>query len=374
MPLLAGYRDCASIPIDRDTLSTAQTLGCHTSPQNSRNMILAGYNGTVAEWTTHIGNYPRGKCKERCPGGRRNPCHQDITRSHLIKLVGTRDHSRRASDMTRAGSDSFQHIALGLVGTRRHHTAPVNPQKAGSAFERQGHWRRESTFAHPGCAPLGDERMIVRWWLSGVQCCCGLLHFVQSQPEHVVPGVDHTRPGQAPPNLVQYPAQHRPAQTRISECILAQRGIALCAHYQAPEDPQAEATPPVEHSLCCLLACRRGPCLAFIGIWRLITQEELEGFQDRHRVIGEHGFGKIEIIDGMSETGQVISQAPPEFVPRPVLCLPSCCLLAIRCCELLTRHVLQRSGQFWLPAYPLRQVIKRFLGLHRRAVKAQHKR
>src|SRR6266571_594073 len=132
-------------------------------------MILAGYDGTVAEWTAHIGNDPRGEGKEWRPGGRRDPCHQDIALSHLIKLVGTRDHSRWASDMTRAGRDSFQHIALGLVGAGWHPGAPVNPQEAGSIFERQGHWRRESAFALPGCAPLGDDRMIVRWWLSRVQ-------------------------------------------------------------------------------------------------------------------------------------------------------------------------------------------------------------
>src|SRR2546426_12113477 len=63
--LLAEYSDCLGIPIDCDTLSTAQTPGCHASPQNSRNMILAGYDGTVAEWTAHIGNDPRGKGKER---------------------------------------------------------------------------------------------------------------------------------------------------------------------------------------------------------------------------------------------------------------------------------------------------------------------
>lgn len=66
-------------------------------------MILAGYDGTVAEWTAHIGHYPGSKGKERRPGGRRDPCYQDITRSHLIKLAGTRDHSRRASDSPGAG-------------------------------------------------------------------------------------------------------------------------------------------------------------------------------------------------------------------------------------------------------------------------------
>src|SRR6266568_5240818 len=189
--LLAGDCDCPLIPIDRDTLSTAQTLGCHASPQYSRDMILAGHNRTMAEWATHIGNDARGKSKKWRPGGRRDPCHQDITRSHLIKLTGTRDHTRRASDSPGAGRDSLQHITLGLVSTSRHHTFEVNPQKASSAFERQGHWRRESTFALPGCAPPGDDRLIVRRGLSRVQYGYGLLQFVQCQPEYVVRGVDH---------------------------------------------------------------------------------------------------------------------------------------------------------------------------------------
>ena len=67
------------MPIDCDTLCTAQAPDCHASPQYSRKMILAGYNGTVAEWTAHIGNNSRGKGKEWRPGGRRDPCHQDIT-------------------------------------------------------------------------------------------------------------------------------------------------------------------------------------------------------------------------------------------------------------------------------------------------------
>src|SRR5579859_524201 len=122
---LDGYRDCPGIPIDRNTLSTAQALGCRASSQYSRNMILASYNGTMAERTAHIGHDSGGQGKERRPGGRCDSCYQDIALSHLIKLAGPQDYSRRAGDMTRAGRDSFQHVALGLVDTGRHHTAEV---------------------------------------------------------------------------------------------------------------------------------------------------------------------------------------------------------------------------------------------------------
>src|SRR5436305_6832385 len=147
----------------------------------------------MAEWTAYIGNYPCSKGKEWRPGGRRDPCHQDITLSHVFELIGAVNDPRRGSDTPRAGRDSFQHITRGLAGTSWHHTAEVDSQKAGSTFDRQGHWRRESAFALPGCVPLGDDRMIVCWWLSwlpGVQCGCGLLQFVQCQPEHVG-GLDH---------------------------------------------------------------------------------------------------------------------------------------------------------------------------------------
>src|SRR5947209_3282099 len=126
-------------------------------------MILAGYDGTVAEWTADIGNDPGGKSKERRPGGRRDPCHQDITRSHLSELIRSLNDPRRAGDTTRAGGDSFQYITFELVGTGWHPRAPVNPQEASTTFERQGHWRRESAFALPGCTPLSQDCMIVRW-------------------------------------------------------------------------------------------------------------------------------------------------------------------------------------------------------------------
>jgi hypothetical protein len=131
---LTGYRDSPGIPIDRDMLSTAQTPGRHSSPQNSRNMILAGHYRTMAEWTAHIGNYPRGKGKEWRPGGCRDPCHQDITLSHLIKLIRAVNYPRQASNLTGAGSDSFQHIALRLIAASWHHTGEVYPQEAGAAF------------------------------------------------------------------------------------------------------------------------------------------------------------------------------------------------------------------------------------------------
>src|SRR6266436_1662060 len=76
----------------------------------------------------------------------------------------------------------------------------------------------------------------------------------------------------------------------------------------------------------------------------------------------------------MSETGEVIGQASPEFWPCSVHYRRSCCLFVIRRSELLARHVRQRRGQFRLSAYPLCQVVERFLCLNRCTVKAQHKR
>src|SRR5260370_42058944 len=105
--------------MDCDTLATAQTLSCHASSQNSRNMILSSYDGTMAEWTTHIGNYPCSKRKEWRPGGRRDSCHRDNTLPRLVGLSGTENDPRQAGDTARAGVDSFTHLALVLVGVGR---------------------------------------------------------------------------------------------------------------------------------------------------------------------------------------------------------------------------------------------------------------
>ena len=122
-----GCRDRADVPIDRDALAAAQTLGCHASPQNGRNMILAGYNRTMAEWAAHISNYPCGQSKEWRPGGRRDPGYQDIPLSHLCELISAMNDSRYASDMSRAGCNSFQHIPCWLTSTGGQHTAEVHP-------------------------------------------------------------------------------------------------------------------------------------------------------------------------------------------------------------------------------------------------------
>src|SRR5437667_244602 len=75
----------------------------------------------------------------------------------------------------------------------------------------------------------------------------------------------------------------------------------------------------------------------------------------------------------MSETGQMISQASPEFRPRSLGYRRLCCLLTIRRSELFARHVCKLADQFRLSAYPLRQVIQGLLGLYGCAVKAEHK-
>src|SRR5438445_12635307 len=94
-------RDQPRVPIDRDTLSTTQALGCHTCAEDGGNVILAGHNRTVAERATYVGNDPSGQGKEWRPGGRRDPRHQDITRSHLVELVGAMNDPRQASDTPR---------------------------------------------------------------------------------------------------------------------------------------------------------------------------------------------------------------------------------------------------------------------------------
>ena len=110
-----GRRDRAGIPIDHDTLSTAQALSCYTCAEDGGDVILAGHDGTVAERAAHIGNYSCGKGKEWRPGGRRDPRHQDITWSHLIELVGTR--MTRAGPVTRPGLAAipFSTLPCGLV-------------------------------------------------------------------------------------------------------------------------------------------------------------------------------------------------------------------------------------------------------------------
>lgn len=105
--VLSGYCDCPSISIDYDTLPTAQALGRHSRPQNSRNMILTGHNRTVAERTSHVGHDPGGQGEEWRPGRRCDPCHQNITLTHLVELSGIVNDPRQAGDTARTGGDSF---------------------------------------------------------------------------------------------------------------------------------------------------------------------------------------------------------------------------------------------------------------------------
>jgi hypothetical protein len=56
-----GERHGSCITIHSDILTSMKPLSCDTCAKNSRNTILAGYNRTMAEWTAHISNYPRGQ-------------------------------------------------------------------------------------------------------------------------------------------------------------------------------------------------------------------------------------------------------------------------------------------------------------------------
>src|SRR6266487_874065 len=56
-----GERHGSRITIHSDILTSMKPLSCDTCAKNSRNMILTGYNRTMAEWAAHISNYPRGQ-------------------------------------------------------------------------------------------------------------------------------------------------------------------------------------------------------------------------------------------------------------------------------------------------------------------------
>ena len=105
-----GERHGSRITIHSDILTSMKPLSGDTCAKNSRNMILAGYNRTMAEWAAHISNYPRGQGKEWRPGGRRDPGYQDIPLSHLCELISAMNDPDSASHISRAGCDSFQHI------------------------------------------------------------------------------------------------------------------------------------------------------------------------------------------------------------------------------------------------------------------------
>ena len=173
--------DQPRVSIDHDTLSTANALSCYTCAQDCGDVILASHDGTVAERTAYIGDDSRGKGKEWCPGGRCDPCHENIAWSHVFELLRSVNDSRRSGDTPRAGRNSFQYIPCGLVNTRRGKNTEVNAQEAETAFERQGRWRRNLAFAFPGCSPLSYGCVIIPDWLRIlciVKCMCSCLHLV----------------------------------------------------------------------------------------------------------------------------------------------------------------------------------------------------
>src|SRR5947209_6534797 len=112
-----GERHGSRITIHTDMLTSLKPLSGDTCAKNSRNMILAGYNRTMTEWAAHISHYPCGQGKEWRPGGRRDPGYQDLPVSHLCELISAMNDPRYASDISRAGCDSFQHIPCWLTGT-----------------------------------------------------------------------------------------------------------------------------------------------------------------------------------------------------------------------------------------------------------------
>src|SRR2546421_13014242 len=122
-----GERHGSCITIHSDILTIMKPLSCDTCAKNSRNTILAGYNRTMAEWAAHISNYPCGQSKEWRPGGRRDPGYQDIPLSHLCELISAMNDPHYASDISRAGCASFQHIPCWLTGTGGQHTAEIHP-------------------------------------------------------------------------------------------------------------------------------------------------------------------------------------------------------------------------------------------------------
>src|SRR5205823_4114697 len=122
-----GERHGSRTTIHSDILTGMKPLSGDSCAKNSRNTILAGYNRTMAEWAAHISNYPRGQSKEWRPGGRRDPGYQDIPLSHLCELISAMNDPHSASDISRAGCASFQHIPCWLTGTGGQHTAEIHP-------------------------------------------------------------------------------------------------------------------------------------------------------------------------------------------------------------------------------------------------------
>ncbi len=110
-------------------------------------MILSGYDGTVAERPADIGNDTRSKGKKRRPGWCGDLGDQNVTMSHLVKLVWAGNYSRCAGDTPWAGADALDHIARLRPNTSRGKSTEVNAQEAVTAFERQGSRRRDLAFA-----------------------------------------------------------------------------------------------------------------------------------------------------------------------------------------------------------------------------------
>src|SRR5205807_732626 len=108
-----------------------------------RNVILAGYDGTVTQRPAHIGDHPCGQREERRPGRSCDPCYQDITPSHLAEFKRASNYPRRARHPTRGGPDSLDHFTCWLVTLGWYPSPPFHSQNAISPFAWQGDWRRE---------------------------------------------------------------------------------------------------------------------------------------------------------------------------------------------------------------------------------------
>src|SRR5215469_13375260 len=121
-----GERHGSCIAIHSDMLTSMKPLSGDTCAKNGWDMIFAGHNRTMAEWATHISNYPCGQGEEWRPGGRCDSGHQDSSLSHQCELIRAGNDPGLAGDMPGAGRESFQHILRWLIGTSGHHTAEVH--------------------------------------------------------------------------------------------------------------------------------------------------------------------------------------------------------------------------------------------------------